>query len=245
MNDNMEAVSTRIRALLAKTVENGATEAEAMSAAAKAREWMDKYRLSMSDVEIQAEPLVQEQVDRPNETRIAAVDYCLGGIDRYCGVKTWYTTTAFTNGSRYRAIGIKKLSILGLKADVEMARYLYTMIGGAIKSELARWQKARGERDRAATSSFQVGMASRINSRLTDMARALEPVAMTGSGTALIVVKNAIVEDAYREISAGFSKSTSSGMSSRDGAAYRAGAAAGDRVNLSRPLRGGTILLAK
>jgi hypothetical protein len=47
---NLELVGRRIRGLLSKTTENGATEAEAMLAAAKARELMDKYRLTLTDV---------------------------------------------------------------------------------------------------------------------------------------------------------------------------------------------------
>jgi len=221
---NEDAVAARIRALLSKTVENGATEAEAMSAAAKARELMDKHRLSMSDVEIQAEPIVIEDERRPNKNRVAAVDYAVNGIKAYCGVEGW------RRGESYR--------FLGLAADVEMARYLYRMIAGAIKTELSVFQNKRGYRDRHETSTFQLSMAVRINHRLKEMSQVANAAAMTATGTALVVVKNPMVTAAYSKATAGFRWVKVSGMSSWGGAARDAGRAAGDRVNLQRPIGG-------
>ena len=53
-----EVVARRVRALLEKTTSNGCTEAEALAAAEKARALMDAYRLTQSDLEIAAEPIV-------------------------------------------------------------------------------------------------------------------------------------------------------------------------------------------
>ena len=44
MNERSK-IAARIRALLAKTVENGCTEAEALSAAAKVAELLDRHDL--------------------------------------------------------------------------------------------------------------------------------------------------------------------------------------------------------
>ncbi len=233
MPDNklQEAVSGRIRALMAKTIENGATEAEAMSAAAKARELMDKYRLTMSDVEIQAEPIVTEDVDREHAVRTSAADYCLPGLRAYCGVQAWYYKT---HG------GPRRVRLFGLKADVEMARYLYEMIGGAVTVETRAFFKTPAWKNslnrRNACSSFQVGMTCRINARLQEMAAALAPIAKTANGTALVVVKGALVKEAFDALHLRFSSSSRSGMPAGDGGAYLAGRAAGERVNLSRPV---------
>lgn len=231
-----EAVARRIRGLLAKTTENGATEAEALAAASAARRLMDAHRLSQSDVEIEAEPVETMDVDRPSRIKLAAVDYCLHGIDAYCGVKTWFQSRWDFNLHK----SVRRVRILGLKNDVEMARYLYGMVASAIKSETERFAStnaAFGTDMRQANTSFQVGMARRVNTRLIEMARELAPVAKTGSGTALVVVKNAVVNEAYNKLNLKFSGGLS-GMSARDGAAYSAGRAAGDRVNLSRPIGG-------
>ncbi|RYJ03496.1 MAG: DUF2786 domain-containing protein, partial [Acetobacteraceae bacterium] len=52
-------VKARIRALAAKTVERGCSEAEAMAAAAKVGELLEVYGLSMSEVELREEACVQ------------------------------------------------------------------------------------------------------------------------------------------------------------------------------------------
>ena len=217
-----EAVSARIRALLSKTVENGATEHEAMAAASKARELMDRYRLTLTDVEIAAEPIEGIDVERDPAN-------CWDGISAYCGVKCWAHWVG----------GAKKLRFFGLRADTEMAKYLSEMVSGAIRVECERYKRtddykaSRG--GRAATSAFRHGMAQRINARLHQMARATDKTAMTGSGTALVVVKGAAVAEAFAKLDMHLRSSTSR-YSIRDGGAYGAGKAAGDRVNLSRPV---------
>jgi hypothetical protein len=226
LSNGQEAVSRRIRALLSKTIENGATEAEAIAAAGKARELMDQHRLTMSDVEIQAEPIVKEEVDRPNRIKPAAVDDCLEGIDRCCGVKTWFHRRWDETGRANR-----RVVILGLKADVEMARYLYDTIATAIRVE-TRAHRWFSRDDRA---SFQVGMARRINFRLLQMAREREPVAKTASGTALVVVKDRLVSDAFDRLGIKFGRGLA-GMQWRSLDAYAAGQLAGDKVNLGRPI---------
>ena len=54
-NSNLAALDklkTRIQALRTKTIDNGCTEDEALSAAAKVAELLDRYDLSLTDVEI-------------------------------------------------------------------------------------------------------------------------------------------------------------------------------------------------
>jgi hypothetical protein len=222
-----EAVSRRVRGLLSKTTDNGATEAEAIASAAKAREIMDRYRLTMSDVEIQEEEIVKEEVDRENPLRFAPTDYCASGIERYCGIKIWYQ----------KRCGVRRAIFFGLKSDVKMARYLYEMIAGTIKVQSAAYARSASCRDRDDPRGFRLGMAARIDERLSEMARAAEPVATTASGTALVVVKNAIVDAAYSDLHLKLRKSRLGGsLVSHRG--YAAGKEAGNRVNLGRPVGG-------
>jgi hypothetical protein len=235
-DEKSEAISRRIRALLNLTTENGASEAEALAAASKAQELMQAHRLTMSDVEITNEPVDQIEVERTSTVRYAPADYTARGIEALCGVRSWMSRRNVIRDGYYRSHTVRKF--LGLRPDVEMARYLYTMIGAAISVELSRYQASRGFKSRTETSSFQVGMARRINNRLLDMAEAAAPVAKTATGTSLVVVKNAVVEAAYASLGLKFSGSYT-GMSASSGSAYSAGKAAGDRVNLSRPLASG------
>ena len=220
---NLELVGRRIRGLLSKTIENGATEEEAILAAAKARELMDKYRVTLTDIQMREEEVeFSVIVDRPttSDTRKVPVDYCVGGIARYCGVKMWFDMRT----------GVRVISILGLHGDVEMAKYLYSMLTSAIKSTSA------SVRGRSEKTSFMIGMAHRINERLIQMAMDLEPKAKTASGTALVVVKNAVVKEAFDALNLHFMRSADKGPRASDSAAYHAGRAAGDRVGLNRPV---------
>jgi hypothetical protein len=80
-------------------------------------------------------------------------------------------------------------------------------------------------------------MAARVADRLDEMHRQREAnvAAQRSTGTALIVVKQQVVEDAFRgtEIrlvaAAGLNRARLNG-------AFRHGLAAGDRVNLNRPV---------
>jgi hypothetical protein len=152
----------------------------------------------------------------------------------------WFTNRLVNGKPRRQA------RILGLQADAEMARYLYEMITAAIASGWRTWAagrlvtgKAHAVDNRRAIASFRVGMAMRINERLVEMARALDSTAKTGSGTALVVVKDAIVNEAYAKLNLHFGRGRIAGMAVRDGAAYHAGQVAGDKVNLSRPINAG------
>lgn len=232
-----EAVARRIRALLQKTIENGATEAEALTAAEMARKMMDAHRLTMTDVEIKSEEVVGENFERPYNNKLAPIDYCLWGIDAYCGTRHWLTSVYDSAKGRW----VYRVRIFGLRSDVEMAGYLYRLCGGAIEREATTYAKllvlAPGEDRRRENMSFKVGMAHRLNQRLHEMAKALEPVATTASGTALVVVKNQIVNSAYDALGLKF-RGSSSGPQARSASGYRAGAAVGDRVNLNRPVGG-------
>jgi len=237
INTDRDAIAHRIRSLLAKTVENGATEAEALAAATKARAIMDAHRLTQSDIEVQEEPIDQELVDRPVDQKSAAVDACLHGIDAYCGVETWFRS------GRSNDVWKRRLVIFGLRSDVQMAKYLYQMIASTIRLETAKFARDNQNvwRDAATTrklnQSFQVGMARRVGQRLVELAASANATAKTSDGTALVVVKNAVVQQAYANLNLNFGRAPA-GLRAFDHGAYHAGRAAGDRVNLSRPVSG-------
>jgi hypothetical protein len=95
----------------------------------------------------------------------------------------------------------------------------------------------RGAGLRGASRSFQQGMAVRVADRLDAMhqERDTNVTAQRSTGSALILVKQQVVDDAFRETeirlvaTAGLDRVRLNG-------AFRHGLAAGDRVNLSRPV---------
>ena len=58
----LEKVKMRIRALAARTVDRGCSEAEALAAAQKVGELLEVYGLTMSEVELREETCIQREV---------------------------------------------------------------------------------------------------------------------------------------------------------------------------------------
>lgn len=89
---------------------------------------------------------------------------------------------------------------------------------------------------RRATSSFQLGMAVRVSERLETMhdEREARVAGQRSTGTALMVVRHQVVEEAFR--ASGPRLRAMPGLMTRNTGAFRAGRAAGDQVNLKRPV---------
>ena len=69
-----DRLKTRIQGLRAKTTDNGCTEAEALSAAAKVAELLDRYDLSLTDVEIRHSQCEQRTYETRRRKRIPLGD---------------------------------------------------------------------------------------------------------------------------------------------------------------------------
>jgi hypothetical protein len=100
----------------------------------------------------------------------------------------------------------------------------------------------RGVRLRQASASFQHGVVARVSERLDAMHRARDAAvrAQRSTGTALILAKNRVVEDAFRETDVRLKSMSATGRRVIT-TAFRAGWAAGDRVNLNRPVSGDAL----
>ena len=96
-----------------------------------------------------------------------------------------------------------------------------------------------GVRLRRASASFQHGVVARVSDRLDAMHRARDATVRThrSTGTDLIMAKNRLVEEAFDAIDVRLMRMATTGWRVIS-TAFRAGWAAGDRVNLNRPMRG-------
>ena len=65
-------LKTRIQGLRSKTTDNGCTESEALLAAAKVAELLDRDDLSLTDVEIRDAPCEQREYETYRKKRISA-----------------------------------------------------------------------------------------------------------------------------------------------------------------------------
>ncbi len=235
-NDELVRVKARIKALTERTVARGCTEAEAMAAAEMVGRLLERYALTMEEVDVRQEPCAQVEVPIGGQRR-RPVDACVPAIARFCDCKVWLARTA--QGASY--------VFFGFETDIGLAAYLFTVIDRAIKSELAGFRKSgpplTGTALRRASASFQHGMAARVAERLESMhaAREAKVVAQRSTGTALILARHQVVEAAFRARKVRLRSLP--GLTLRRNAAFRAGRVAGERVNLNRPVGHGDAAL--
>lgn len=228
--EELAKVKARIRALTEKTVSNGCTEAEALAAAEMVGRLLDRYALSMEEIDLRQARCVQKEVPLQGRQR-RPVDGCVPAIARFCDCKVWLARDE--RGMRY--------VFFGFEADAELAVYLFSVVERGIRSETASFREQHpeltGSALRSASISYQQGMASRIAERLEAMhdERRAAAAAQAGTGTALVVVKHRMVDEAFRETSVRLTAARGRGL--RANGAYRKGYAAGGRINLNRPIR--------
>jgi hypothetical protein len=228
-------VKGRIRALAAKTVERGCSEAEAMAAAAKVGELLEIYGLSMSEVELREEACVQTRLAAHGPGRIA-LRWLFPAVLRFCECRGW------TDGRQ-------DFVLFGLEPDVQMAEYLLRVIEGALAWEEARYRRSAEYRGnplpgQSILRSFRYGFADRVARRLDALANERQQAAEArraaapAGGTALVLAKAKKVEEGFRGLGVRL-RSVTSSATVRDRGAYGHGAAAGGRVGLGRPVGAG------
>ena len=184
-----DRLRTRIQGLRSKTTDNGCTEAEALLAAMKVAELLDRYDLSLTDVEIRNSPCEQREYQTYRKKRISLED-CVGAVANFCDCRVW---------REKRQAGETRYVFFGLRSDIEVAHYLIELIDDAVRSELGRYKNTAGYRrfrhqDRqVANASFTLGMVASIADKLTAMKRERDAV-RNGTGRDLVVLKTSVVD---------------------------------------------------
>jgi len=232
-------VKSRIKALAEKTVANGCTEAEAMSAAEMVGRLLERYALSMDEIEVRQSRCVQQDVPIGGARR-RPIDGCVPANARGCGCKGG----GARGGEGANEGKPPRYVFFGFETDTALAVYLFGVIDRAVATEVGLFRQARphlrGTKLRRASSSFQHGVAARVAERLESMhaEREASVGAQRATGTALILVKHRVVEDAFAETKVRLVSTSAVGQHHLPGA-FQEGWAAGARINLNRPVQGG------
>jgi hypothetical protein len=229
--DALDKLKSRIQALRAKTIDNGCTEAEAVSAAVKVAELLDRYDLSLTDVEIRKAPCERREYETYRKKRIP-LDDCIGAVANFCDCRVW---------REKNQTGETCYVFFGLRSDVEVAHYLTELIDAAVRSELGRYKTSpeyrrfRHNQRHMANTSFALGMVASIADKLTVM-KASRDEANLGSGRALVVLKAAIVDAEFGKLDLNLrtQRGTSRTVSTL---AYQAGGAAGASLAINPAIR--------
>ena len=191
----------RIQALRAKTVANGCTEGEALAAAAKVAELLDRYDLSLTDVEIRRSSCEQLVYQVRRNKRIP-LDECIGVIADFCDCRVWR--------EKDRS-GDVRWVFFGLRADIEAAHCLAEMIDSTVRTELGRYktsvayQAFRHQERHLANASFTLGMVASIADKLlvvsvTAMLLAFDRIAGVAVLGAVVILCRELLVSGLREV---------------------------------------------
>jgi hypothetical protein len=185
----LDKLRTRIQGLRAKTIDNGCTESEALSAAAKVAELLDRYDLSLTDVEIREVPCERREYETHRRKRMP-LDDCIGSIAEFCDCRVW---------REKNSAGETRYVFFGLRSDIEVAHYLTELVDAAVRSELGRYkttaeyQRFRHQERHTANASFALGMVASIADKLMSMKAARDAV-NNSAGRDLVVLKAVVVD---------------------------------------------------
>lgn len=224
MSVELDKLKTRLKALRAKTIANGCTEAEALSAAAKVAELLDRHDLSLSDLDMRETPCVQIAVET-NKKQRQPMSACVGAIADYCDCKAWREKDP---RGRIRYV------FFGLPPNAEMARTIHEMIDAAMQvawQDYVRKQRfiRHGQDEK---SAFLFGMAVSIADQLATMKADRDEALRVSSGRDLVVVRHAVVEAAFDTLGLALREGQPSGKKLAADA-FEAGHAAGALVDVA------------
>ena len=215
-----EKIAGRIRALRNKTVENGCTEDEAVSAADLAAKLLAQYNLTMDEVELRRAEFAKHSEDHEDEV----------------GERLWKVAAAIahltdtTTWSSRKGVHPYRINFFGFDHEVAVAKYLLAICARAMRQEYQRLRRVYGlvnpARQRLKIIPFLDGMADSLHDRI----RALKVVPPTGTG--LVVVKDQLITEAMAK--AGIKLQDQTKRRSRDlDESYGLGRQAGERVPLN------------
>jgi hypothetical protein len=225
---DLARVVQRIQALRAKTVDQGCTEQEALASANKVAELLDRYGLSLSEIELRRQVCEGIGIDTERRRR-GAFDACVPEIAGFCDCKVWTETTA-TGSIRY--------IFFGLPADVAAAHFLYDLIDVTFTTETAQFKTGAiyggldPDERRKAVNSFQIGLSHGIAGKLKIMKAERDAANKTSSGRDLVPLKTSVIDDELAKLGLSFQAKSRARRKNVLVDAYEAGQVAGHRFEV-------------
>jgi len=195
-NDDLGRVLDRIRGLRAKTTEQGCTEQEALAAAEKVGELLERYGLSLSEVDLRQQPCEGFGIDTGRRQH-GAFDRCVPAIADFCDCRVWSETSH---------AGTLRFVFFGLSADVEAAHYLYDLVAIAFETETATFKLGSifaamvGGEKRSAVNSFQIGLARGVSAKLETLKAERNAAVFNSTGRNLIPIKTSVIEEEFEKL---------------------------------------------
>jgi Protein of unknown function (DUF2786) len=230
MTIERESILNKIRALLAKTMDAGCTEEEALSALGKAQAMKNAYAVTEAELNLTKEEKAILRSEPPGTKDPHRIKWqLLYAVGKFCNCEGW---------RKRRARG-GSIVFCGLPADAQFATWLLDTLTAFVQAELFKFlveAEPSNEDRKEAIRGFVLGCTEKITDRLLELCRQSEAVACSNS-KALVVVKDAAIKAKLDELGIHLSCSSSS-CGSFDSSSYSAGKAAGNRASFGRPVSG-------
>lgn len=232
MTTDNTSIIEKIRALRARTEAAGCTEDEAMQAAAMIARLMAKHALTDADIteaEATGIGVGRDKASQQTKHRDKALDFVVNAIAKLTETKIVISGTS--NGRRTIE---SSFAIFGMDADREMANYLLEVVRSAATRGWNTHSAATGHTGDAKRKAFRIGVCHRISVRIMEIvnARDAERAAQPAS-TALVIRKADLINSIMPR-----TQPTTARAKRVDSAAFNAGQAYGNNVNLGRPVAG-------
>ena len=226
-NSERAAMAAKIKALLSKTVENGATEEEAMSAVMMAQRLMDKYQITMTETEVKEEGFEKNAI---HITGCYQRWFCHGIVN---------AIAALTN-TKALYHGRKTVCFYGYGQDVAFATWVYKSLRDLITKASVDYANANEQlgSNYMVRKAFIFGAAARISSRMYKEVREREATHQKVSDSrALVVVdRKALVAHKINEMFPKLGKAASQSSKGFSLNAYLDGSKKGDQARWDKPL---------
>lgn len=220
----------RIKALLEKNEDNGATIEEAKSAMDKANQLMKEYYLTINDIsDLDDDPIVTEETSIIKIKELTSQLYPI--ICKLFDLRHFYTN--------------KKLTFVGYQTDVKLGIYLYIKIMGCLKGSISLYTKSieyrhlkwhYGFHGSQLRKSFVEGFIEAIGAKVYDLFYERERRFKENDQSGLMIIKKDKVDLKFKSFNARVHK-----LKDYDAIvpeAFKDGVIVGKTVNLQNDLHG-------
>jgi hypothetical protein len=184
---NRDSIVEKVKAMLAKTTENGCTEEEALAALAKARAWIDAHEITDEELQLsRGEKAILHDESEADARDTHGIKWRFGrGVGRFCNVKI------YRDGSK------TGLSFIGFKSDIDQAIWLLDHLADFVHDKLFEFLldclAPEGNERKQEIRGFVTGITERINSRLMKMCDPVQDGRYKVQ--ALVVIKEQAIKD--------------------------------------------------
>lgn len=233
MEDKKLRVKAKIRALLNKTVENGASEQEAIQALKKANELMLENFIFEHDLQgVEPEKIIE--VREP--IVVTSYDYTMfySSLARLFDCQCFWTT------------GRKgDIVFFGFESDAKLAMYFYKMIMRSAATEIKKYKESFefihskaffGYHGKTLVASFVRGFTIRLSEKLWDMYQDRKSSIPKGMGL-MVVEKDEQVQNSFKEKHPKLGTHKINEFIAEQGA-FSAGVESGESIEIVQPLEG-------